>query len=63
MKGAELADIGKYCIHERNVKSLNKCNSLTLLSFIFKQADVSESLQKEVLGLDLHLNTFMMRNM
>lgn len=30
MKGVELADIGKYSIHERNVKSLNKCSSLTL---------------------------------
>lgn len=62
MKGAELADIGKYCIHERNVKSLNTCNSNSFV-FIFKQADVSEFLQKEVLGLNLHLNPFTMRNL
>lgn len=31
MKGAELVDIGEYCVHEGNFKSLNKCNALTLL--------------------------------
>lgn len=58
MKGAELADIGKYGIHERNVKGLNKCTSLNLL-YSFLSRLMSLNLCREVLGLNLHLN---MRN-